>query len=184
MDSIDTLVPNQPPKKGKGGFRPNSGRKKGSKDRATLERLEAEKIFKDRVLKAIHPLINSQLTLARGVNYLYKIEKTTHPKGGTTKSKPILVTNQAEIEAYLAGDYDDEEDVYYYITTDKPENKALDSLLDRVFGKAVESVKLSNPDGTPLAGPTIYLPGIKNDYVAPMEAEPRSPGAFPPVPHV
>ena len=70
---------------------------------------------------------------------LYKIEKDDD---GNHK-KPILITSQEEIERYLAGDYDESEE-YYYITTEKPDNKAIDSLLDRTFGKAQQSVDLTS----------------------------------------
>ena len=73
---------------------------------------------------------------------LFKIHKS-EDKGKEVKSKPELVTNQTEIEEYLAGEYEDGDD-YYFITTTTPDNRALDSLIDRVFGKAQQKVDVTS----------------------------------------
>lgn len=98
-------------------------------------------------------LFNSQLALARGYNYLYKIEKERieGPRGGVSyrAKKPELVTAQYEIEAYLMG-LVDETDIddgpgatYYYIVTKDPSNMAIDSIFDRTFGKSVANVEIN-----------------------------------------
>ena len=58
------------------------------------------------------------------------------------RSKPFVITDQKTIEAYLAGELGDEKNEYYFIATHKPDNKALDSLFDRVFGKATTPIDL------------------------------------------
>lgn len=124
------------------------GRKPGSKNPVTLEREEAMKQFKQRVTDATHHLLNAQMGLAVGSQYLFKIKTF---KG--QKSDPILVKDQWELEAYLRGDFDDEEyktgnnTVYYFLTTKDPDNRALESLFNRTHGKPKESLELSNPDG-------------------------------------
>lgn len=142
---IDTLK--DQPISGKGGKRPGAGRRKGSKNRATLEKQIVEEEYKQRVLHSANKLLNAQMNLAEGAQYLYRIDKTKiiGPKGGISyrSEKPKLVTDQWEIEEYLAGltedgDVEDENDpsaAYYYITAEKPDNKALDSLFDRAFGR-------------------------------------------------
>lgn len=125
-----------------GGVRPNSGRPKGGENEATKEKKKVEKEMKDRILKSVYSLLNSQMTVAHGVQMLYKI--TTNEKG--IRSKPELITDQWTIEAYLAGEMDgkieDNDDEYYFITTERPDTKAIDSMLDRVFGKARQSIGL------------------------------------------
>ena len=58
----------------------------------------------------------------------------------------MLVTNPGEIRCYLDGDYDNDQ-TYYYITTVTPDNRALDSLLDRTFGKATQTIVSEDEDG-------------------------------------
>jgi len=95
---------------------------------------------------------------------LYKIH--TDSKG--MKSKPELVTSQKEIEDYLAGETDANSD-YYFITTERPDNRALDSLFDRTFGKAQQYVDHTSGGEklpTPIYGgqsSTIQLSGHDSD---------------------
>lgn len=138
------------------------GRPPGTKSAATLEREAVYREYKQKVLAVTDVLFNSQLHLARGVTYLYKIEKelVVGPRGGKKyiKKRPVLVESQAEIEAYLMGKYvegdeDNEDDpnaTYYFLTAKAPDNKAIDSMMDRAYGKAVQP--FSNPDGTNLFG--------------------------------
>lgn len=134
----------------RGGKRPGAGRKKGSKSAATLEREATLKHFRERTMRAADILFNSQLSLARGLAFLYKIEKYWEGTGRhrvLRQKKPQLVTDQWEIEAYLEGqleegDLDDREATYYFITTKEPDNKAIDSLLDRALGKSVQLLEL------------------------------------------
>lgn len=138
------------------------GRRKGKLLPKTLEKMAVINAFKDKVMQSADVLFRSQLHLAVGLSYLYKIEKdvVTGPKGGKTyvKRRPELVTSQMEIENYLMGlceegDPDDENDpaaTYYFITTRPPDNKAIDSMLDRTFDKASQPLKgdPDDPDGT------------------------------------
>lgn len=143
-----------------GGKRPGAGRKKGSKKPETLERERILAAFRQRAMQAADVLFNAQLSLARGQQFLYKITKkrVVGPKGGIhyESQKPKLVTSQWEIEALLehrveSGDMHDSADpsaTYYFLTTKEPDNKAIDSLLDRSLGKPAQP--LSGPDGGPM----------------------------------
>lgn len=115
----------------KGGARPGAGRPRGSKNAITKRVEMKEADVKKRIIKHFDELISAQLTLAKGVSYLYKIEMKN--VGGRRKPVHILVTNPKEIQKYLDGDASEE---YYYITADKPDRGAIDSLLDRTLGKA------------------------------------------------
>jgi hypothetical protein len=136
------------------------GRPKGTKSKKTLEKEAVLAAFRERAMRASGVLFDSQLTLARGQTFLYKIEKEWvslgETKGGKEKGywkklKPVLVESQTEIESYLEGmieegDPDDDQDrgaTYYYLTTKEPNNNAIDSLLDRTFGKAAQSVAIT-----------------------------------------
>lgn len=137
-----------------GGKRKRAGRTKGGKNKATLEKQIIENEIKQRVLRGAESLINAQFTLAKGCSHLFKIEtKKYKDKSGDwkeEKKKPQIVESAIEIENYLNGDYDDDDDVYYFITTKTPQNKAIDSLIDRVFGKAVQKTELTGKDGDPI----------------------------------
>lgn len=138
----------------RGGKRSGAGRKKGSKSKATLEKEAVLAAFRQRVMSHADLLFNAQFTAARGQTYLFKIEKELQigPKGGKKyiRSKPKLVTELWEIEAYLEGlveegDMDDEDDpaaTYYFLTTKDPDSRAADSLLDRAFGKSAQEIDL------------------------------------------
>lgn len=136
------------------------GRPKGSKSAATLEKEAVLKAFRERVMKNAEILLDSQMTLARGQTFLYKIEKelTIGPKGGKSyrAKKPELVISQWEIEMFLDGEVRSEPldsgpgATYYYLTTKEPNNMAVDSLLDRTFGKAVQAIELGGPNGKSL----------------------------------
>lgn len=121
-----------------GGARPGAGRPKGRLSDHVRERRIAEQEFRDRVIRSKDALMNAQMNLAMGVQMLYKI--TTDKKGN--RSKPELITDQPTIEAYLADELGDEENEYYFITTERPDNRALDSLFDRSFGKAKQPIEL------------------------------------------
>lgn len=120
------------------------GRPKGSLGTHTVEAQAKKQRIIQRVNEATDMLIDSQLSLARGLSFLYRIDKDEKGK----KEKPVLVTAPGEIEAYLRGDYDGDPEKYYYITAEKPNNMAIDSLFDRTHGKATQAV--SGPDGGPL----------------------------------
>ncbi len=151
--SVTTEKLKKKPVPGKnGGKRKGSGRKKGGENQATKVKRATLKQFQDRVTKVVDILFDSQMTLARGQTFLYKIEKekVVGPKGGVSyrKQRPVQVIDQREIEDYLEGlitegDEDDDKDpnaTYYYITAKEPDNKAIDSMLDRTFGKATQPI--------------------------------------------
>ena len=122
-------------RKNNGGKRIGAGMPKGKLIKATVVKQIELAYIKERVSAAKDVLINAQLTLARGVNYLYKIEKDSKGRN----KPPEQVTSQYEIEAYLAGEGD--QDTYYYISTAKPDNNAIDSLLNRTVGKAPDTIR-------------------------------------------
>lgn len=156
MEEIKQIIENielknlkKPPRGKNGGKRPGAGMPKGKKIQKTLVREEMKEKLQQRVLGNMQLLLDSQFNLAKGVQLLYKIStvqvKTKDGKWREERQKPELVTDRYEIEQYLSGEYDspNKGEDYYFITTKEPENKAIDSLLDRVFGKAPQTVEVS-----------------------------------------
>jgi hypothetical protein len=150
------------------------GRPKGTKNPETLEREQVLKDFRQKTMRAADILFNRQLKLAEGHMYLYKIEKEViiGPKGGKKiiAKKPVRVTEEWEIHAYLMdelvnGEITGPEDTYYYITAEKGDTRALDSLLDRAFGKSTNVHVTEDEDGKqmPIQGNIIEFASQSDD---------------------
>ncbi len=131
-----------------GGARPGAGRKAGGLNQKTLETREALNHFRERVRSQVDVLLNSQLLIARGEQFLFRIDEHEDDKGKKRKEH-VLVTDPEEMKQALDDDLVDGEN-YYYISSHSPDNKALDSLLDRTFGRATQSVEVSGKDGDPI----------------------------------
>lgn len=138
----------------RGGHRPGAGRPKGSKDAKTLEREKVQKAFDQRVMRAADRLFNAQLSAAEGVTFLFK--RTRGKKGESGKVE--RVTSPAEMIAYIeahgsasAGVMGNDE--YFYLAAERPNHDAVDRMLNRALGKAVESHKFVGDDGKALIPP-------------------------------
>lgn len=148
-----------------GGARKGSGWPKGkkqTKERKTFlqQKRDVEKEYQKSVMKLAGRLLQHQAQLAQGCSFLYRID--TDEKGN--KQKPELVTSQKEIEDYLAGKVKDSSS-YHYITTERPDNRAIDSMMDRTFGKATQKVEVGGPDDGPIkiTGINMVVPKSKED---------------------
>lgn len=64
-------------KKPRGGARPNSGRKVGSKLAKTISKEQAREALRTIVTEHLRPLIEAQVSNAKGLHYLVVREKTT-----------------------------------------------------------------------------------------------------------
>lgn len=141
------------------------GRPKGVKTLAILQREEVMAKWRQRVFKFADRLLDSQMSLAAGQMFLYRIDKEfvatgKGPAGGFYKKlRPVLVEDELEIRAYVERDVeganpvDDDNDSgssYYYITAKEPNNQAIDSMLDRAGGRAVAITQVQGHDGGPL----------------------------------
>ena len=129
-----------------GGKREGSGRPEGAESQATKDKKVVKEEMKQRIMRSKDSLLNSQMNLAKGCQFLFVIETTRFKdKDGKWKEerkKPRIVEDQNTIEKYLAGELDNEKDEYYFMTTQKPDNKAIDSMFDRAFDKARQNVGL------------------------------------------
>lgn len=126
------------------------GRPPGVRSEASIEKALASRAIRDRIIRSQDNLINAQMALAKGLTFLYVIK--TDRKGN--RSRPMVVKDQAEIEQYLAGELENSPNQYYFLATDRPNNSALDSLLDRAHGKPIATVEMTGKDGEPLFKPS------------------------------
>lgn len=151
-----------PIKRQKGGPQPGSGRPKGKRNAATLERDAIAKAMDQRYMALADKIVNAQATLALGQTFLYKIEKEWRTTGKKNKDgsmvgywfnkAPKQVSTQWEIEKYLGeiaennGDLSpdrEEGDTYYFLTAKEPNNQALDSIINRFRGKPKETIDVN-----------------------------------------
>lgn len=124
------------------------GRPKGRRSRYDIEKTNTERLYKRMIVRSVRKIAYAQLSLARGCQYLFKLEKEYDEKQKRYVIKPgtkaQVVKDRQEIADYLAGEYDNSEEAdYYFITTEKPDIKAIDSALDRVFGKATQNTNVN-----------------------------------------
>lgn len=156
MEKFDSLKNNS----NWGGSREGAGRPEGSQNESTKTKQQAERELKERIIADSQKLLDSQMTIAKGCTYLLVQKFKKDNKGNKTKDgRPEVVTNPEIIADYIDGALDEEDLEYYFITTERPDNKALDSLLDRAFGKAVSNIDVTSKGK--------QLEGIKVEIVNP-----------------
>jgi hypothetical protein len=140
---IEILKQNQDLVKGQhGGARPGAGRPKLEMTPAGIERREVKKAFEDRVARNADKLFNVQFNLARGEQYLMCKSTTGHGKNRRTEVD--IITDPELIKAYINGDIENDEDEFYFISTKPANGQAIDSMLDRAFGKAPQKLEMEH----------------------------------------
>ena len=166
MDDTESLKNNQqdirPPKGKNGGVRPGAGRPKGKLSKLNEQRQKAKKRFIERVNKMVDPLFDAQATIALGTTYLYRVD---HDEKGHALPAEIE-TDPKVIKDYIDGKLEDANS-YYYITTERPDNRALDSMLNRAFGKPEEKIDITS-DGKRIQQPAVI------STIAPRHAVPEA----------
>lgn len=127
-------------------------KRKGTKNKSTIDRERMLSQFQDFVARKSKTLLASQLALGVGSLYVFRIDTEIIGSGKNEKrfkKKPVLVQDIDEIINaldfyYAEGESPNNDQTYYFITTKDPENKAIDSLLDRTFGKPKESIEMKH----------------------------------------
>lgn len=132
---------NQKKKSGVGGARPGAGRPKGSMNESTRERMKIKQAFQERVAQNADRLFNAQFNLATGEQYLM----WKHKVGNGAKERTIVevVDDLETIKGYLDGTLDINESEFYFISTKPANGSAIDSMLDRSFGKADSTIDMT-----------------------------------------
>lgn len=139
-ENLENISSFEEKKNGHGGARPGAGKPKGVTNDANRENREALEKYKARVRMRLNRLINSQMALAEGVNYMYVGE--LDDKG---KMQYTQITDPDEIAEALNKGLDKLEDgKIYFITAKDPDGKAIDAMLDRTFGKPKETIEIDN----------------------------------------
>jgi hypothetical protein len=149
VKTVDKPKPKKAAKGKNGGTRPGAGRPKGGMNAKTKEKMAVKKEFEGRVAHHAHELFNAQVTLAMGTQYLLKRTKVKTAKG--FRWTPFeRVTDLDEMISYLDGKFKGSATAYYMLTAEKPDAKAIDSLLDRAFGKAPQNLNIKDDRENPI----------------------------------
>lgn len=143
------------------------GRKKGSTP-AIIQRDAALKAFRDRVAQNADKLFDLQMGLAKGAQYLFRIDKEwvktgeskNGDKGFWRNKKPVIVESPEEMRQFLedefcSGDAQDDQDpgaAYYFLVAKDPQNQAIDSMLDRTFGRSKSEIEVNIKVPKPIYG--------------------------------
>jgi hypothetical protein len=133
-----------------GGARPGAGRPKGGMNESTKIRMAAKQEFQRRVVAMSDQLFNAQYDLAIGEKFL--LVKRVEGEGKNRKTWIETVTSLETIKEYIEDDgesLNDGED-FYYLSTKPANNMALDSLLNRAYGKPDEKLTLDGEVGPPV----------------------------------
>lgn len=113
------------------------GRPKGSKNLSTIEREGIMEELKDRYYKSAHALHNARLSLAVGVQTMYRIEQDEVTK----KIVHVIVSDPKEVGLAL-DEIASGAKTHYYLTMKEPDIRAIDSAENRILGRPVEMVQV------------------------------------------
>lgn len=148
-EPVDKPVHSGDNSKKNGGARPGAGRPKGSISPETKLKIAAKQRFEKRVRHHAKELFNAQYTLAMGVQYVMKRERYKG-KNGWRWTPFEKVEDPEEIANFLDGKYTEDTHQYFMLTVEKPDARAIDSLLDRAFGKAPQSLEIKDERPDPI----------------------------------
>jgi hypothetical protein len=130
----------------RGGKREGAGAPKGKTQQRSLEKDAVMKEFRQRVMKQVDPLFNAQYAKAVGSVMVFRVDEE-ELENGKTKKVHVHITDPEEIKQVL----DEHEgsagivgQSFYFVTDVLPDSKAIDSMLDRTFGKAQQSVEITD----------------------------------------
>ena len=121
----------------RGGKRPNSGPKKGTKHKETLSKEAAREALRQIVLKEMREMTAAQIANAKGIKYVVARHRTS--------GKFERVT-EAELQKILAGG--DEERVVLEVWEKDPSVQAFTDLMNRALDKPKEQEQELKHSGT------------------------------------
>lgn len=113
----------------RGGKRPGAGRKKGYKEKQTLDKEAAREFLRERVKARLGPMVDAQIDTACGIKYLVAREKKSGKFKRMTEADAILKLGQeSETEVIEIWEKD-------------PSTPAFTDLLNRTLDRPVEQVQ-------------------------------------------
>jgi len=112
---------------------------------------EAYKNIQEKIIERSMGLINTQTIIAHGTIKIFKIV-TTYVGSGKNKKrireKPVLVTSDEEIAEVIDYEYGDgespnDDETYYFVSVQDPDNRAIKDQLDRIGLKAPDKLDIN-----------------------------------------
>ena len=130
----------------------SGNRKPRGLSKATITREQALLNVQQTIIERSMKLAYAQSMLGLGTIRVYRIDSHYEQFGKTkklVKHKPVIVDDDDEITAVLDHEYSgasspDTETQFYFVEVQEPNNTAIDSQLNRVFGKARESIDVTS----------------------------------------
>lgn len=112
----------------RGGYRPGAGRKKGTKEKGTLEKEAARELLRDIVKANLGPMTEAQVANAKGIKYLVARDKKTGKfRRLSEDALKALEGNEGDNEVVEVWEKD-------------PNVSAFTDLLNRTLDKPIEQV--------------------------------------------
>ncbi len=120
-----------------------SGRKKGAKNKKTLEKEKELEVYQQAILQRLKPLMNAHFAVAEGTQIIVAREKIwdKKKKRKVRKGRFVRIIHEKEI-LELFNSKEKQGENYYTIFTKDPNPKALEDLMNRVFGKPQEKIEV------------------------------------------
>ena len=123
------------------GHKKWGGKKKGTKNKKTIEAETALVLYKQEMLKELIPLIRSQQQLAKGLVVVLRRNLVKKGNRWVREGELTQVRDADEIERLLNSNGQGEN--WHIITIKDPNVKAIQDILDRIFGKAKETIDVN-----------------------------------------
>ncbi len=120
-----------------GGVRKGAGRKKGGHNKKTLEKMAVQNEFKQRIMQHVDSLFNAHLALALGSIQVFRKDRIKG-QNGHYRDTHTLVTESDEIKKVLDehnGKSGKVGETFYFVTEVGPNERAIDTMINRVFGR-------------------------------------------------
>jgi len=114
------------------------GRKFGAKNKVTIVRERAYEEHQQAILKELVELRSAHFSVAKGTTIVLARDWIKNKQGKQERlGRFTRITDPNEIEEMVAGE-NEEGETYHIISTQDPNPKALEDLINRVFGKPKE----------------------------------------------
>ena len=145
------------------GSKKTGGRKKGIKNKKTIDTEKALELYKQEMMKELKPILQSQQQLAKGLIVVLRRKLIKGKNGKLFRGGDLeQVRNPDEIERLLNSDGQGEN--WHIITAKDPNVKAIQDIFDRVFGKPKETTELLTPKDRPLQIQLIVKKALEKVY--------------------
>jgi len=138
MEAISSILKK---KENRGGARPNSGPKKGTKHKETITREAVAEKVRSQIMGMASKLVRAQAIAAFPAHRMIIITETSDGK------KIETVRDEDRMQELLDTGIVGKD--YFIVEGRDGDWKAGNAMLDRALGKATESLKIGNEDGKP-----------------------------------